>query len=111
MVFMTARVLTGFLLIALTHFPLTGAVRSITVSGRSPVLDGRIFGKAGAYERVTGTVRFAVDPQLPANRAIADLELAPRNTAGQVEFSSNFYILQPINAASSNGTALVEVSN
>ena len=32
-------------------------------------------GNAG-YERVSGKVFFAVDPKLPANRAIADIDLA-----------------------------------
>jgi hypothetical protein len=108
---MAARLLITFLLINLARLPLCAAVRSVTVSERSSVLNGRSFGKVGPYERLTGTVRFAVDPHLPANRAISDLELAPQDATGQVEFSANFYILQPVNAASANGTALVEISN
>ena len=54
---------------------------------------------------------FAVDPRLPANRGIIDLDRAPQDKDHCVEFSANFYILQPKDAARANGTAFVEVSN
>lgn len=86
-------------------------VVKVEVVTREPVLDGRSFGPVGPYERVVGKVYFAVDPALPANSAIADLALAPRNAEGRVEFSSDFYILRPRDAARGNGTVLFEVSN
>ena len=42
---------------------------------------------------------------------IAELDRAPVNAQGKVEFSSDFYILRPRDAARSNGVALVEVYN
>ena len=36
----------------------------------------------GSYEQITGKVYFAVDPKLPANKIITDIDLAPRNAAG-----------------------------
>src|SRR5512147_1718108 len=63
------------------------------------------------YERIAGKVYFAVDPRLPANRAIADLDLAPRNAAGLVEFSADLIVLRPKDAAKSNGTAFLEIAN
>lgn len=63
------------------------------------------------YEKITGTLHFAVDPSHPRNRIIADLDLAPVNSAGRVEFSSNFFILQPKEARRSNGAVIVEISN
>jgi len=63
------------------------------------------------YERIAGKVYFAVDPMLPANRAIADIELAPRNAAGLVEFSADLLVLRPKDAAKSNGTAFLEIAN
>ncbi len=65
----------------------------------------------GAYERILGKVRFAVDPKLAPNRIIADLDLAPKNAQGLVEFSADLYILQPKDPSKSNGTALLEISN
>lgn len=88
-----------------------GAVTSVQVLERSDVLNGVAFGAAGAYERVIGKVRFAVDPKLAANRIITDIDLAPRNEAGLVEFSADLYVLKPRDPAKGNGTALLEISN
>src|SRR5437773_12354658 len=63
------------------------------------------------YERIAGKVYFAVDPKLPANQSIVDIDLAPRNAAGLVEFSADLLVLQPKDAAKSNGTAFVEIVN
>jgi len=63
------------------------------------------------YERIAGKVYFAVDPKLPANRAIADIDLAPRNAAGLVEFSADLLVLRPKDPAKSNGTAFLEIAN
>src|SRR5580704_14297147 len=63
------------------------------------------------YEASSGKVYFAVDPKLAANRNIADIDLAPRNAKGLVEFSADFYVLKPKAGAPNNGTALVEIAN
>jgi hypothetical protein len=64
------------------------------------------------YERITGTLHFAVAPAHPRNLVIADLALAPVNAAGRVEFSADLVIFRPTSAATfNNHTALVEVSN
>ena len=63
------------------------------------------------YEKIAGTLYFAVDPKDPHNAIVVDLDKAPRNAAGLVEFSSDVYIVKPKDAARGNGAALVEVSN
>lgn len=62
------------------------------------------------YEKIVGTLRFAVDPKNPHNRQIADLDKAPVNGRGLVEFSSDVYILRP-KATPGNGVALVDILN
>ncbi len=67
---------------------------------------------SSGYEKITGTLHFAVAPAHPRNRVIADLALAPINSAGRVEFSADLVILRPATpAAANNHTALLEVSN
>jgi hypothetical protein len=66
---------------------------------------------AGTHERLIGRVYFAVDPDLPANRGIADLSLAPRNASGKVEFSSDLLFFQPKDTRRANGTIFLEVVN
>ena len=87
------------------------ALVRIELSERSDVLGGKSFGPSGPYERLVGKAYFAVDPKNPANRIIADIDNAPRNDHGLVEFSSDLYILKPRDPAHGNGAALFEVSN
>ena len=65
----------------------------------------------GTHERMIGRVYFAVDPKLPANRGIADLDQAPRNAAGLVEFSSDVLFFRPKDASRARGTVFLEVVN
>ncbi|HEX8968690.1 MAG TPA: alpha/beta hydrolase domain-containing protein [Chloroflexota bacterium] len=63
---------------------------------RRPLLDGRPFGEAGAYEELTGEAEFAADPRHPLNSVIADLSLAPRDAQGCVRFDADVRILRPV---------------
>jgi hypothetical protein len=81
------------------------------IDTRDVVADGTVYGDVGAYERVVGTIHFAIDPQNAANRIIRDLDFAPVNADGRVEFSSDFYLLKPVAADAGNGTVLVDVMN
>ncbi|MEE8543087.1 MAG: hypothetical protein V3S94_04455, partial [Gammaproteobacteria bacterium] len=83
----------------------------IDVERRSAVAGGMSYGLAGPYEALSGTIHYAVDPANPANRVIADIDFAPRNAAGQVEFSADFYLLKPVDADAGNGTVFVDVMN
>lgn len=87
------------------------AATALEIQDRGVVLDGRPFGASGAYEKIAGVLRFAVDPASPANRAITDLGLAPRNARGAVEASADFYLLQPVDPARGNRRLLLDVPN
>ena len=82
----------------------------IEVTARSEVADGKTSGLAGPYERIAGTIYFAVDPNNPANRIITDIGYAPRNVDGKVEFRSDFYLIKPKDISRGNGTLFYEVS-
>lgn len=62
-------------------------------------------------ERIAGKVHFALDPKNPANKAIVDLDRAPRNAQGLVEFTADLRILRPKDPAKRNGTMIVESAN
>ena len=87
-----------------------GLVRLVTHSGRS-IGGGQTFGDVGAYEQLDGVAYFAVDPQHPKNRAVADIGLAPRNADGLVEFSADFRIIKPVEKDHGNGRLLLDVLN
>ena len=61
----------------------------------SPALDGEIFGEAGQYEFLRGTAYAEIDPEDPRNSEIVDLEAAPRNDRGRVEYSTTVEIYRP----------------
>jgi hypothetical protein len=66
---------------------------------------------ATGYEQIVGRLHFEIDPAHIRNRVIADVDLAPRNAAGRVAFSSDLCILKPKEAGRSNGAAWVEIPN
>ena len=72
---------------------------------------GRIFGPVGRYEKITGKVKFAVNPALAINKTITDLKLAKLNSSGLVEFTSDFSLLVPENKSMSNQKLIVDVVN
>ena len=86
-------------------------VTHLDIQKREVVLDGKAFGAAGAYEKIAGTVRFAIDPAHPLHSQITDIALAQRNADGQVEFSSEFYLLRPVEARTGNGRLILDVAN
>jgi len=87
------------------------AVVALETQARSAVLDGRPFGAVGPYEKLEGTLRFAVDPAHPENQPITDLGLAPKNARGLVEASADFYLLRPVDPARGNRRLLLDVPN
>ena len=58
--------------------PASADVVRIEVQSRSDIVGGQAFGAAGPYEKISGKIFFAVDPGLPANRIVADLESAAK---------------------------------
>ena len=86
-------------------------VTRLQIDRRDVVLNGRPFGAAGPYEKLSGTVHFALDPALPQNAIIVDLNLAPTNAQGLVEFSADFYLLKPVDPARGNGRLFYEAGN
>ena len=89
-----------------------GSVLRIAVGERlSPVFDGTVFGDVGAYECISGTVFGALDPAHPLNRDIVNLDKAPRNAAGMVEYESAFSLLKPVETRRGNGWLMYDVPN
>src|SRR5206468_9071031 len=64
-----------------------------------------------AYEKLVGVARGEVDPAHPGNRGIVNLDKAPRNGRGRIEYQSDLYVLRPADPAKGNGRILYEVNN
>jgi hypothetical protein len=91
--------------------PADARVVRVTIERREPVLGGRPFGLAGPYDRLVGTVEFALDPALRQNQPVVDLALAPRNEKGEVVFTADLDILKPADIHRGNGRLYFEVPN
>jgi hypothetical protein len=83
----------------------------LDIHKRETVLGGKPFGDAGAYEKVIGTLHFSADPSHPLHRQITDLDKVKTNADGRVEFSADFYVLKPVEAAKGKGKLLLDVPN
>jgi hypothetical protein len=81
------------------------------VQQRQPFAAGRSFGTVGAYERLDGTAYFEVDPRDPLNAVIVNLDKAPRNSRGMVEFSAPFLMLKPLDVTRGNRKLFYTINN
>jgi hypothetical protein len=62
----------------------------------SPTFGGYSWPGVGQYEKLVGRAYGEVNPHDPKNAVIVDIELAPRNARGNVEYDFSFYIVKPI---------------
>jgi hypothetical protein len=89
-----------------------GGVRRIEIiEQETPVFEGAEFGPVGAYERLHGTAFCDLDPAHALNAGIVNLDKAPRNARGRVEYQVDFRILKPIDLNRGNGWLLYDVPN
>ena len=84
---------------------------SLQIDTHEPFAGNMEFGDVGPYERVAGQVSFAVDPEAPAYQNVVDIEYAPRNEDGLVEYSTDFFMLKPADMARGNRRLVYDVNN
>lgn len=63
-----------------------------------------------SYERIEGVIHYVLDPRDPANDTVIDLDYAPTNSDGLVEYSADFKLLVP-SADIANSGLLYNVNN
>ncbi|MEO8308911.1 MAG: alpha/beta hydrolase domain-containing protein [Pseudomonadota bacterium] len=86
-------------------------VVALDVTHTVPAFGGAEFGKTGRYEIVEGVARFEVDPTLPLNAMLVNVQRAPRNARGKVEFDVDVVILKPVDMTRANGRLIYEPVN
>ena len=86
-------------------------VTRLDITSREPAFGGRSFGAAGPYEILLGTATAVADPNAPLDAGIVDLENAPRNADGLVEYTFEVDILKPVDITRGNGVLAYEVNN
>ena len=83
----------------------------IEIRAVEPFAKGESFGEAGPYLRIRGVAKGELDPTAPENRVIIDLEKAPRNARGLVEYETDFFILRPTDPSRTSGVLVYDVTN
>jgi hypothetical protein len=87
------------------------AITAIDITDIVDFADGHEFGAAGAYVRVKGVARGVLDPAAACNAAIVDLDKAPVNAKGLVDYATDFDILRPKEPARGSGILVYDVPN
>src|SRR5262249_28338157 len=78
-------------------------VTKITITSKeSPTYAGAKFGNVGQYELLIGTATGELDPADRRNAIIQDIQFAPRNANGKVEYTASFRLVKPIDMSKSN---------
>jgi len=83
----------------------------LVIQRREIFAGGHEFPVTGAYEKLTGRIHGEVDPNHRLNKIIVNLNKAPRNQRGRVEYSSNFCILKPLDMTRGNGKIFFDAPN
>ncbi len=92
--------------VALCMFGAAAAQAEVT---RVEILKRSDLAAYAGYEKLEGRVYFTVDPSNRRNTVIVDLDRAPKNAQGRIEFSADFYAVRP--KTGGNGVAIVDVVN
>jgi Alpha/beta hydrolase domain len=86
-------------------------ITRFVVQRRESFARGHEFPITGAYEKLVGKIYGEVDPKNRLNRVIVNLDKAPRNRRGRVEYWSDFCILKPLDMARGNGKLFFDAPN
>ena len=80
-------------------------------ASEKPTFGGFSWPGVGQYENIVGKAFGEVNPSDSKNSVIVDIGLAPRNSAGNVEYSFDFYILKPIDLSKGAHRVMYEPPN
>lgn len=91
--------------------PASAEVSRLEILNRAPAYDGQTFGDAGAYEKIEAIAHYTLDPASNRGAKVVDLDKAPVNGDGMVEFSATVTILAPADPELGAKTIFYEVPN
>ncbi len=107
----TSLLIVTVLMVASSPVVEASIVRIVIDTVESPSDDGQVYGDVGAYERLVGRAFGELDPDDPRNALIQDLDLAPRNERGRVEYVVDFVMRKPVDLARSSGVLRYDAPN
>ncbi len=98
----SASIAVGFLVATVLSSSSEARLVALVVEQQGSFVGGIDWGDTGPYERLLGTAYMEVDPRDPLNALIVDLDNAPKNVRGMVEFGTRFMIVKPVDMSRGN---------
>ena len=86
-------------------------VTTITIMNTTLAFNGQTFGAVGTYEQIRGSAAGELNPLDPRNAVITDIQQAPRNANGNVEYTATFTMLKPVDMSKASGVLIYGISN
>ncbi|MBI4529503.1 MAG: hypothetical protein HY695_37370 [Deltaproteobacteria bacterium] len=86
-------------------------ITRIVIEKREPFAGGHEFPVTGGYEKLIGRAYGEVNPKNPLNNVLVNLDKAPRNERGRVEYWTDIYILKPVDMKRGNGKIFYDAPN
>jgi hypothetical protein len=108
---MTRRLCTALAASLLIAPAYARVVRIVIEQRDAPAFQAQTFGQIGPYQRLSGHFYGELDPKSPLNSIITDIEFAPRNSRGMVEYSATFSLAIPSDLSKASGVLFYEVPN
>jgi hypothetical protein len=115
---MRARVVSVLLVVGLLwtgqpvlHAQAGTGIESLEIRSITDAFGGESFGSVGPYEYVAGVAHGRLDPNNPANAGIIDLDKAPRDSDGLVEYQTDVGILRPKDPSKGSRVLFYDVVN
>jgi hypothetical protein len=90
---------------------LNARISRITISSRTPVFNNQSFGTTGQFEKIKGIASGELDPKDRRNSLITDIQFAPKNARGRVEYRTNFTLVKPVDMSKSSGVLFYNIVN
>ena len=66
---------------------------------------------AAGFEKISGKAYGELDPADPKNALITDIQFAPRNARGKVEYVGTFSLMKPLDLSRASGVLIYSVVN
>lgn len=100
-----------FCLLVLPAPAVQAQVVGLEIVSREVAANGASAGRAGPYEVIRGRIHGEVDPADARNTIIQDLQFAPRNARGRVEYVATFALAKPLDLKKASGMLVYSVVN
>jgi len=104
-------VATAALLVGSAATQAQAEIVRLVIDKRAPLQDPDNRSPFGPYEEIRGRVFGEVDPKGPGNVIIQDLDAAPVNARGKVEYISTFTLVRPVDPAKNSGVLFAPLPN